>query len=821
MLRSIELENDKKRRTFAFFPKPPAFSFFLFIFASANRRQMKNTMMTIGLLWLLAAAAAAQSVPKNAPYKNAALPVEQRIDDLLSRMTIEEKTGQLRCTMAWNYYERQGNAVKLTDSFRHDIGEEHVGMLWATFRADPWTQKSFDNGLTPELAARTANAMQRYAVEQTRLGIPLFLAEEAPHGHMAIGTTVLPTGLGMAATWSRKLLERAGAVIADEVRRQGAHISYGPVLDLSRDPRWSRVEETMGEDPVLTAELGSAMVRGLGGGHIDRPMATLPTLKHFLAYGTTEGGHNGRPTIAGMRELHERYLPTFRKVVDAGARSIMTSYNSIDGIPSTCNDYLLTDVLQRQWQLQGFVVSDLYSINCLRDDHGVAASLGEAAAMALEAGVDVDLGAMAYGTLADEVRAGRVSEAAVDRAVRRVLRMKMEMGLFEHPYVEPRDARRVGSAAHADVALQMARASVTLLENHGGLLPLQRDLSVAVVGPNADNVYNQLGDYTAPQADGRVVTIAEALRRKIGADRVRYAKGCGVRDTLHADIRAAVEAAEASDVVVAVVGGSSARDFKTSYIATGAAQAADCPADYLPDMDCGEGFDRATLSLLGRQDDLLRALKATGKPLVVVYIEGRPLDKRWAAAHADALLTAYYPGQEGGTAVVDVLFGDYNPAGRLPVSVPRTASQLPVCYNTKAPATRDYMDMSSRPLYAFGYGLSYTTFSYANLEIGKQTDGSVSVAFDVTNTGDVDGEEVPQLYLRDVVASTVQPLRQLKAFDRVMIRAGETCRVRFVLTPDDLSIVDRRMQRVVEPGLFRIMIGPSSDSILLEGEVEL
>ena len=779
---------------------------------------MKKTIAMLVLTWLLTMAAMAQPVPKDAPYKNASLPVEQRIDDLLSRMTLEEKTGQLRCTMAWNYYERRGNAVRLTDSFRHDIGKEHVGMLWATFRADPWTQKSFDNGLTPELAARTANAMQRYAVEQTRLGIPLFLAEEAPHGHMAIGTTVLPTGLGMAATWSRELLERAGAVIASEVRRQGAHISYGPVLDLSRDPRWSRVEETMGEDPVLTAELGSAMVRGLGGGHISLPTATLPTLKHFLAYGTTEGGHNGRPTVVGMRELHESYLPTFRKVIDAGARSIMTSYNSIDGIPSTCNDYLLTDVLQRQWQLQGFVVSYLYSINGIWNDHGVAASLGEASAMALEAGVDVDLGAMAYGTLADEVRAGRVSEAAVDSAVRRVLRMKMEMGLFEHPYVAPEDARQVGSAAHADVALQMARASVTLLENRGGLLPLQRGVSVAVVGPNADNVYNQLGDYTAPQADGRVVTIAEGLRRKLGDDHVRYAKGCGVRDTVHADIRAAVEAAEGADVVVAVVGGSSARDFKTSYIATGAAQTASAEeAGYLSDMDCGEGFDRATLTLLGRQNELLRALKATGKPLVVVYIEGRPLDKRWASEHADALLTAYYPGQEGGTAVADVLFGDYNPAGRLPVSVPRTASQLPVCYNTKAPATRDYMDMSSRPLYAFGYGLSYTTFSYADLSVECLPGDSVRVSFSVTNTGARDGEEVAQVYVRDVVAQTVQPLLQLKAFDRVMLRAGETRRLTFILTPDDLSIIDRHMQRTLEPGTFDVMVGPSSDRLLLKG----
>ncbi len=756
---------------------------------------------------------------KKLPYRDATLPIEERVNDLLSRMTTEEKVGQLRCTLAWDYYETDGKKVVPSEKFKKDIAEGQIGMLWGTFRADPWTRKSLENGLNPELAAKAGNALQKYVLEHTRLGIPLFLAEEAPHGHMAIGTTVFPTGFGMAATWNPQLIERAGQVIGKEVRLQGGHISYGPVLDLTREPRWSRVEEAMGEDPTLAGEIGAAMVRGLGGGDLTQPYSTLATLKHFIGYGTTEGGQNGAPTFVGPRELAEQFLPPFKKAIDAGALSVMTSYNSLDGVPSTCDRHFLTDLLRDEWHFRGFVVSDLYSIDGIYNTHHVAATRAEAGEMALKAGVDADLGALAFADLGESLRAGKITEADLDRAVARVLRLKFEMGLFEHPYVDVKAARtQVRSAEHKAVALDVARASVTLLKNAQGTLPLRKDQRVAVIGPNADNVYNLLGDYTSPQEEGNVKTILTGILSKLPSAQVEYVKGCAVRDTTTSDIAAAVHAAQRADVVIVAVGGSSARDFKTSYKETGAAVT---DSKTLSDMDCGEGFDRSTLDLMGHQQQLLEALAKTGKPLVVVYIEGRPLLKNWCDEHAAALLTAYYPGQEGGLAIADVLFGDYNPAGRLPVSVPRSVGQLPVYYNKKAPLPHDYVDMTAKPLYPFGYGLSYTHFSYSNLTAAATSATSYDVTVDVTNDGAYDGDEVVQLYLHDEVASTSQPLKQLKHFERVFIPKGETRRVTFHLTADDFSIVGRDMKRVVEPGEFHVMVGASSEDIRQDCKIEI
>ena len=454
--------------------------------------------------------------------------MEQRLSDLLSRMTLEEKIGQLRCTLAWNYYDIRDKNVIPTDLFKQDIKDANIGMLWATYRADPWTRKSLTNGLNPELAAKCGNALQKYVKENTRLGIPLFLAEEAPHGHMAIGTTVFPTGLGMAATWNPTLIEQAGRVIAKEIRLQGGHISYGPVLDVRRDPRWSRVEESYGEDPTLTSYMGEAMVRGLGAGKLSDPYATLATLKHFIGYGTTEGGQNGNPTFLGMREIHENFLPPFKRAIDAGALSVMTSYNSLDGIPCTANSYFLTDVLHKEWNFHGFVVSDLYSIDGIWQTHHVAATRQQAGVMALHAGVDVDLGALAYEGLVEAVKKGEAIEARIDTACARILRMKFEMGLFEHPYVNPKAARDVRNADNIAVAHQTALELITLLENKNHTLPLRKDMRVAVIGPNADNVYNLLGDYTAPQPEGNVKTILAGVKTKLPAANIEYVKGCAV-----------------------------------------------------------------------------------------------------------------------------------------------------------------------------------------------------------------------------------------------------------------------------------------------------
>lgn len=764
---------------------------------------------------LFAAAAVLNAAAKTPAYKNARLSAEERTADLLARMTVEEKIGQLLCPLGWPMYDKVADdRTEVSERYRDFIGRQHGGMLWATFRADPWTRKTLETGLNPRLAAQTYNELQRYAIEHSRLGIPVILAEEAPHGHMAIGTTVYPTSIGLASTWSTETVERVGRAIACELRAQGGHIGYGPVIDLAREPRWSRVEETYGEDVYLTSQMAAAMVRGTGPKYNGFDRGIVSTLKHFIAYGIPEGGHNGNPSFVGRRDLFENFLPAFRAAIDEGALSVMTSYNAIDGVPSTANAELLRDILRGEWGFEGFVVSDLESIDGLCGAHRIAADKRQAGEIALAAGVDVDLGANCYPLLLESVRDGRIDEALLDEAAGRVLRLKFELGLFDRPYVDP-DAvgESVRTEKHVALAREVARESVVLLENRNNTLPLRRDMKVAVLGPNADNMYNQLGDYTAPQPRDNVKTVLDGIREKIGAENVVYVKGCAVRDTQQAQIEEAARAAAEADVAVVVVGGSSARDFRTKYIDTGAAVV---DSESVSDMEAGEGFDRASLTLLGLQPELLEAVRATGTPMVVVYIEGRPLDKRWAREHADALLTQWYPGQEGGAALADVLFGDYNPAGRLPVSVPRDVGQLPVYYNRKFPAGHDYVEMPRTPLYEFGYGLSYTTFEYSDLSIERSADGSFLVSCTIRNTGGRDGEEVVQLYLTDCLASTVRPQKQLRAFDRIAVPEGGSRRVEFRLTDDDFMLYDGRMQPVVEPGDFIVRIGASSEDIRLE-----
>ena len=750
--------------------------------------------------WILAGATLAMLMAgcgKKTPlYKDASYPAEERADDLIGRMTVEEKLGQLLCPLGWPMYEKVNGDVQITDAYRQFIREQHGGMLWGAFRADPWTRKTLENGLNPALAVKAYNAFQRYAIDSTRLGIPILLAEEAPHGHMAIGTTVFPTSIGLSASWDTELLREVGEVIGEELMAVGGTIGYGPVIDLSREPRWSRVEETYGEDMFLTAEMAGALVKGASS------KGVISTLKHFVAYGIPEGGHNGSPSHIGTRDLEENVLPTFKAAIDAGALSVMTSYNSIDGIPTTCNKELLTGVLRDRWNFEGFVVSDLESIDGLHTSHRVAKDRQQAGELALNAGVDVDLGAHCFSLLKESVEAGRVSTATLDRAVKRVLVRKFKAGLFDNPYLSEDNAREVRSPEHVAVAARAARESVTLLKNNG-VLPLKAGTRIALVGPNAHNMYNQLGDYTAPQDPANIVTMLDGLRNAGAA--VTYVKGCAVRDTRSHSIAEAVQAARRSDVVVAVVGGSSARDFKTRYVDTGAAVVDET---LVSDMDAGEGFDRSTLDLLGLQPRLLEELKATGKPLVVVYVEGRPLDKNWAAEKADALLTLWYPGQEGGTALADVLLGRYNPAGRLSVSVPRSVGQLPVYYNRKMPYSHEYVEESQAPLYPFGYGLSYTTFEYANLRFPGD-----SVSVDVTNTGSLAGDEVVQIYVRDLVASTVRPRKQLCGFRRVSIGPGECVTVTIPLPRSAFELVNASYERVLESGEFEIQAGASSEDI--------
>lgn len=759
------------------------------------------------------------------PYKNSTLPIEKRVSDLLGRMTVEEKVGQLSKLLGWDMYSKSGKKVTISNKLRKAVKEQHIGLLWATLRADPWTQKTLLNGLSPVEAARATNAIQRYMVDSTRLGIPLLLSEEAPHGHMAIGATVFPTAIGQASTWNPQLIQDMASTIAMETYAVGGKNGYGPVLDLARDPRWSRTEETYGEDPYLIGQMGSAMIRGFQGEKLGERDKIIGTLKHFVAYAAPDGGHNGESVSFGERSLRQYFLPPFERAVKSGAGSVMTAYNSIDGIPCSANSWLLNDILRKDWGFKGFVVSDLLSISGLNGGHATAATAEEAASQSIHAGLDVDLSGTGYGSnLLKAVQQRLVEPAVLDTAVARVLRMKFNLGLFDHPYVDEKlVAQKVATTQNKTVARQVARESIVLLKNDQHILPLSKSLKrIAVIGPNADNPYNQLGDYTAPQAEGKVQTLLTGIRAAVGnSTKVDYVKGCAIRDTSNSDIAAAVAAAKQADAVVLVLGGSSARDFKTSYQATGAANV---DPNTVSDMESGEGFDRVSLDMMGDQIKLLKAIQATGKPLVLVTIMGRPLNLNWAADNVPAIVNAWYPGQEGGLAVADVLFGDYNPAGRLPISVPRSVGQLPVHYNHTKPKHHDYVEMSAKPLYAFGYGLSYSSFDYSNLQVSlkeAEHDFACTVSFDVVNNGKLAGDEVAQLYVVDEVSSVVTPVMQLKRFERKKIAAGKKERYSFQLTKEDLKLWSASKAWKTEKGKFKFLVGASSDDIRLKGEMEL
>ena len=738
---------------------------------------------------------------------------QDRVETLLSQMTLEEKCGQLSCPIGFNFYSREGDGFRWTDDFTSQMDSMPLGSCWAVLRADPWSRKTVETGLKPDESVRLLNQMQRYAVEQTRLGIPLLFCEETPHGHMAVGTTVFPTGIGMASTWNPDLLEQVGKVMGREIQVQGAHVGYGPVLDIARDPRWSRVEETMGEDPYLSGVLGAAIVKGM-------QRYVVATLKHLAAYGIPQGGHNAATAELGPNRLMNEYLPAFEQAVrEGGAGAVMTAYNTIDGVPCTANRWLLEEVLRQSWQFKGVVFADLNAVNALYATHRMAADPAEAAALALKAGVDVDLGGYNYGGfLKEALQRGLVSEKDIDRAVRHVLQLKEDLGLFDHPYLEEAEALAVvGCEEHRDLARSVADQSIVLLKNNG-ILPLGNNVKkVAVIGPNADHSYNQLGDYTAPQDPDRIVTMFEGIRDKGLAEEVRYAKGCAVRDLAEEGIDEAVRLARWADVVVLVVGGSSARDFQTSYEETGAA----IVDQRISDMDCGEGFDRATLKLLGNQEMLMQRIYDLGKPVVTVYVQGRPLDMNLAAARSDALLTVWYPGMEGGSALADVLWNDYNPSGKLPISIPRSVGQLPVYYSQ--PVLGDYVEESSKPLYPFGYGLSYTQFEYSDLqvEVLPGQDTLCKVTCQVKNIGPCRGEEVAQLYVRDEVASVAPSSMLLKGFRKVFLEQGDSQQVSFFLTKRDLSIYDTKQGWRLEPGTFTILVGGSSDAIKLECPVQL
>jgi beta-glucosidase len=723
-------------------------------------------------------------------YKNPRLPVERRVADLLARMTVEEKVAQLVCLWAERPEAGPGNG------FSANRGDFSPAAAAASMKNGIGQIARQRERKDPAEAARFANAVQKWLAENTRLGIPAIFHDEILHGLMAPKGTSFPTPIALGSSWDTDLVTRVFTAAALETRARGSHFVLGPNLDLAREPRWGRTEETYGEDPYLVSRMGVAAIKAIQGpGPGVDDAHVIAVAKHFAAHGQPEGGTNIAPVNVSERVLREYFLPSFEAAVkEAGVMSVMASYNEIDGVPSHANRWLLGKVLREEWGFDGLVVSDYYGIPQLESLHKVAGSKEEAARLALAAGVDAEVpDPDCYKLLAQLVREGKVSEADLDRAVARNLRAKFLLGLFENPYVDPERAARVtDSREHRSLAAEAARRSITLLKNEGNLLPLDRAglKTLAVIGPNADRAH--LGGYTDPNpAPG--VSVLQGLKAKLGgAVNVTYARGVNITKEARL-IGEAVGVARAADAVVLVIGGNE-----------------DTNKEAWADNHLG---DRDTLDLPGRQDELVRAVLSTRKPTVAVLINSGPLSINYVAQNVPAILEGFYLGEETGTGVADVLFGDYNPSGKLPVSFPRTVGQLPVYYNRKPTAKRGYLYASKEPLFPFGHGLSYTTFAYSDLKVSPQQigpAGSASVSVTVTNTGRRAGEEVVQLYINDLVSSVTRPVMELKDFRRVSLAPGESKTVTFALTPDKLAFLGLDLRRTVEPGWFDIMVGTSS-----------
>lgn len=755
-------------------------------------------------------------------YKDTRLAAGERARDLLGRMTLEEKIGQLIQPFGWKCYEkRQDGAIAITEAFKEQIRQGGVGSLYGMLRADPWTEVTLESGLSPEEGAAAVNEIQRYAMENSRLDIPILFGEECSHGHMAIGGTVFPVPLQLGSTWNPELYREVCRAVAAETRCQGGAATYSPVLDVVRDPRWGRTEECFGEDPYLVSEFAVAAVEGLQGKGLDDPNSILATLKHLAAYGSSEGGRNAQPVHMGTRELHEVDLLPFRKAVAAGAKSVMTAYNEIDGEPCTTSRYLLQDVLRDEWGFDGFVITDCGALGMLVHGHNTAANGEEAVAQAIRAGIDMEMsGEMFRDHLGSAIKQGLLSEEELDGAVVRVLEMKFRLGLFERPFAEPAKAKEViGCGKHRELARRAAAEGVVLLKNERQTLPLSKGIGkIAVIGPNAHSAYNQLGDYTSPQPQGRIVTVLDGIRSALDGDesRVLYAPGCRIKDDTKEGFLPALECAAKADAVIAVIGGSSARDFGEGSIdlQTGASVVTD---HAWSDMECGEGIDRSTLNLLGAQLALIQEVHKLGKPLIVVYINGRPIAEPWIVRHADAILEAWYPGQEGGRAIADILFGDVNPSGKLTLSIPKQVGQLPVYYYKRRTRGKRYLETDFNAQFPFGYGLSYSEFSYDRLRIAPSTidaDGELQVEVEVTNRGMMAGAETAQLYITDTVSSVTRPEKMLKGFRKVFLQPGETQTVAFTVGREQLEFVSANLTRIVEEGEFKVMVGPHSESYL-------
>jgi beta-glucosidase len=744
------------------------------------------------------------------PYRDSKLPVEQRVADLLSRMTLEEKVAQMEG--AWENRDFFSDPKALFVDEKGNFLPERAGVLLKNGLGEisrPSTNRD------PRQMAEYTNTVQKWFKENTRLAIPVLFHDECLHGHVAPKGTSYPQAIGLAATWDTALVEDVFTATAAEARARGTHHCLAPVLDLARDPRWGRTEETYGEDPYLTSRIGLAAIRGFQGrGPLDGAHV-MATAKHFAVHGQPEGGTNVSPGNYSERVVRESFLKPFEVAVKEGqVRTVMASYNEIDGIPSHSNKHLLDDILRHEWNYTGTIVSDYFGITDLLNLHHVAATKEEAAKMALDAGVEIELPFEdAYSSLINQTRQGIASGAAIDRAVSHLLRDKFDAGLFENPYVDPDYAEKlVNNAEHQRLALKAAHETVVLLKNENNVLPLDKSRykRIAVIGPNAADLH--LGGYS--NKPGRGVGLLQAIKDKVGSSvEVLYSEGCKITETFpdwDADkvvlgdpvlnakrIQDAVAVAKKADIVILALG----ENEQTSREAWA--------KDHLGDRD--------SLDLLGNQDDLVKAIVALGKPVVVYLQHGRPNSINYIAENVPAILDGWYLGQEGGAAIADVIFGDYNPGGKLPITVPRSVGQLPDYYYQKPSAKRGFLGTSVQPLFPFGWGLSYTSFKYANLRLTPETigpEGTVTVSVDITNTGNRSGAEVAQLYIRDEVSSVTRPIKELRGFRRIVLEPGKTETIQFTLGPDELSFLNREMRRVVEPGSFKIMVGGNSVDLI-------
>lgn len=704
--------------------------------------------------------------------------IDQKVDSLLNRMTLQEKVGQM--TLFTSDLAVTGPTIR--DDYVKLIKEGKVGALFNAYGTEYTTK------------------LQKMAVNDSRLGIPLIFGYDVIHGFR----TIFPIPLGETASWNPELARKSSEVAAREAASTGLHWTYAPMVDVARDPRWGRIAEGAGEDTYLGEQFAKARVKGFQGDNLELLNTIMACAKHYAAYGAAEGGRDYNTVNMSDRRLREIYLPPFKAAKDAGVATFMTAFNELNGVPATGNKYLLDEILRKEWGFKGFVVTDYTSIPEMIK-HGYAKDGTQAAELALNAGVDMDMqGGLFFEKLPELVKEGKVSEEQIDKAVARILRMKYKLGLFEDPYRYSnarREKREILSDQNRKMAREVSRESIVLLKNDNKVLPLKKDIKkLAVIGPLADNQKEMLGSWSAAGHWEDNVTVLQGIKEKVSSStKITYAKGAGITSDSTQGFDQAVQAAQNADVAVVVLG-----------------EAANMS---------GEAASRATLDIPGVQPELLKAIQKTGTPTVLVLMNGRPLTITWADEHVPSILETWFLGTEGGHAIADVLFGDYNPSGKLPVTFPRKVGMVPYYYNHKNTGrpkaegkyNSKYIDVKNEPLYPFGYGLSYTTFKYSNLKLDRKEiakDGKLKVSVEVANTGDRAGEEVVQLYIRDLFASITRPVKELRRFDKISLKPGESKIVHFELKPEDLAFYGPDMKKIVQPGKFKVFVGGDSKDVL-------